>query len=566
MLLYNRYLPRGLMEYERSGHFCYKIVVLLPSLCYGDFEAERRTCLKESFLKNKRMENTLYVREVICLYEIAKTLNASLDLTKSLQEILSIISKLLGMRRATLTILNPDTSEISIEVAHDLSPEAKRRGKYRLGEGVTGRVVQTGEPAIIPKISEEPMFLNRTRTRKELDKQNISFICVPIKIGKNTIGALSVDRLFSNEIALKEDLRFLTIIAALIAETVKKVQYLNREKEQLLDENIRLKKELTEKYQVENIIGNSRLMREVYEMIHKVAKSNATVLLRGESGTGKELVANAIHYQSLRARKPFIKVNCAALPETLLESELFGYEKGAFTGATSLKPGRFERAQGGTLFLDEIGDLNPSIQTKLLRVIQEKEFDRLGGRQPIQADVRIIAATNQNLEKALEEKRFREDLYYRLNVFPIYLPPLRDRRTDILLLADHFLEKFNKEHQKNIRRISTPAIDMLMQYHWPGNVRELQNCLERAILICEGEAIKAHHLPPTLQTAESSNTQSKLSFDQAVEAVEKELIIEALKKTNGNRTRAAEQLGLTQRIINYKIDRYGIEPRRFKVN
>ena len=303
--------------------------------------------MKEPFLKSKDIDQSQYVREVYCLYEIAKALNASLDLSKSLQEILGIISKLLGMRRATLTILNPDTSEISIEVAHDLSPEAKRRGKYRLGEGVTGRVVQTGEPAVIPRISEEPMFLNRTRTRKDLDKQDISFICVPIKIGKSTIGALSVDRLFSNEIALEEDLRFLTIIAALIAETVKKVQYLNREKEQLLDENIRLKKELTEKYQVENIIGNSRLMREVYEMIHKVAKSNATVLLRGESGTGKELVANAIHYQSLRSRKPFIKVNCAALPETLLESELFGYEKGAFTGATSLKPGRFERAQGG---------------------------------------------------------------------------------------------------------------------------------------------------------------------------------------------------------------------------
>jgi Nif-specific regulatory protein len=521
--------------------------------------------LKETFLKSKGIDQSPYVREVYCLYEIAKTLNASMDLSKSLQEILAIISKLLGMRRATLTILNPDTSEISIEVAHDLSPEAKRRGKYRLGEGVTGRVVQTGEPAVIPRVSEEPMFLNRTRTRKDLDKQDISFICVPIKIGKSTIGALSVDRLFSNEIALEEDLRFLTIIAALIAETVKKVQYLNREKEELLDENIRLKKELAEKYQVENIIGNSRLMREVYEMIHKVAKSNATVLLRGESGTGKELVANAIHYQSLRARKPFIKVNCAALPETLLESELFGYEKGAFTGATTFKPGRFERAQGGTLFLDEIGDLNPSIQTKLLRVIQEKEFDRLGGRQPIQSDVRIIAATHQDLEKIVEEKRFREDLYYRLNVFPIYLPPLRDRRTDILLLAEHFLEKFNKEHQKNIRRISTPAIDMLMQYHWPGNVRELQNCLERAVLICEGEAIKAHHLPPTLQTAESSNTQSKLSFDQAVEAVEQELIIEALKATNGNRTKAAERLEITQRIINYKIDRYGIEPRRFRV-
>jgi Nif-specific regulatory protein len=521
--------------------------------------------LKERSPKLKAMNQSQYVQEVYCLYEIAKTLNASLDLTKSLQEILRILSKHMGMRRATLTILNPATSEIYIEVAHDLSPEAKKRGKYLLGEGITGRVVQTGEPAVIPKISEEPLFLNRTRSRKDLDKQDISFICVPIKIGRNTIGALSVDRLFSDEVSLQEDLRFLTIITALIAETVKKVQHLSREKEELLNENIRLKKELAEKYQVENIIGNSRPMREVYEMIYKVAKSKATVLLRGESGTGKELVANAIHYQSFRARKPYIKINCAALPETLLESELFGYEKGAFTGATSLKLGRFERAQGGTLFLDEIGDLNPNIQTKLLRVIQEKEFERLGGRQSLQADVRIIAATHQELEKAVEEKRFREDLYYRLNVFPIYLPPLRERRTDILLLADFFLERFNKENRKNIRRISTPAIDLLMQYHWPGNVRELQNCLERAVLICEGEAIKAHHLPPTLQTAESSDTLTRLSFIQAVEAVEKEMIIEALKKVNGNRSRAAEELELTPRIINYKIEKYGIEPRRFKV-
>jgi Nif-specific regulatory protein len=515
--------------------------------------------------KEKGWDQSPYFKELYCLYEIAKTLNATLDLKKSLQDILGILSKNLGMRRATLTILNPETSEISIEVAHDLSPEAKRRGKYRLGEGITGRVVQSGEPAVIPRISEEPLFLNRTGARNNLEKQDISFICVPIKIGRNTIGALSVDRLFSDEVALEEDLRFLTIIATLISETVRKLQHLNQEKEKLLDENLRLKKELSEKYRVENIIGNSRPMREVFEMIHKVAKSNATVLIRGESGTGKELVANAIHYQSLRARKPFIKVNCAALPETLLESELFGYEKGAFTGAQTFKPGRFERAQGGTLFLDEIGDLNPSIQTKLLRVIQEKEFDRLGGRQPIQADVRIIAATHQDLEQAVREKRFREDLYYRLNVFPIFLPPLRERRTDILLLAEHFLEKFNKEHQKNIRRISTPAIDLLMQYHWPGNVRELQNCIERAVLICEGEAIKAHHLPPTLQTAESSGTQSRLTLTQAVEAMETEMIIEALKRTNGNRTRAAEELGITQRMINYKIERYGIDPKRFKV-
>jgi len=521
--------------------------------------------MKNIFLPVKDLENSHYVKEIYGLYEIAKTLNASLDLTKSLQETLSILSKFLGMSRATVSVLNPLSSEISIEIAHDLSPEAKRRGKYRLGEGITGRVVQTGEPAIIPRISQEPLFLNKTRSRKNLEKQDISFICVPIKIGKKTIGALSVDRLFDNDISLEEDLRFLTIIGALIAETVNKLQHLNREKEKLIDENLRLRKELTERYQVDHIIGNSRPMREVYEMIHKVAQSNATVHLRGESGTGKELVANAIHYQSLRAHKPFIKINCAALPETLLESELFGYEKGAFTGATALKLGRFERAQGGTLFLDEIGDLNPNIQTKLLRVIQEKEIDRLGGRQPIPVDVRIIAATHQNLERALEEKRFREDLYYRLNVFPIYLPPLRERRTDILLLAEFFLEKYTQEHRKNIRRISTPAIDLLMQYHWPGNVRELQNCMERAVLICEEEAIKSHHLPATLQTADSSNTQAKLSFTPAVEAFEKEMIIEALKKSNGISSRAAQELGLTQRIMNYKIDKYGIEPRRFKV-
>jgi Nif-specific regulatory protein len=521
--------------------------------------------MKNPIIPPQELDHSLYTREIYCLYEIAKTLNASLDLTKSLQEVLGILSKFLGMSRATVSILNPLSAEITIEVAHDLSPEAKRRGKYRLGEGITGRVVQTGEPAIVPRISQEPLFLNKTRSRKNLEKEDVSFICVPIKIGKKTIGALSVDRLFGNEVSLEEDLRFLTIIAALIAETVNKVQHLNREREKLLDENVRLHQELTEKYQIENIIGSSRPMREVYEMIHKVAESNATVLLRGESGTGKELVANAIHYRSLRARKPFIKVNCAALPETLLESELFGYERGAFTGANSLKLGRFERANGGTLFLDEIGDLNPGIQAKLLRVIQEKEIDRLGGRQPIPVDVRIITATHQNLEKAVEEKRFREDLYYRLNVFPIYLPPLRERRTDILLLAEFFLEKYNQEHRKNIRRISTPAIDLLMEYHWPGNVRELQNCMERAVLICEEDAIKSHHLPPTLQTAESSNTRTRLSFNQAVEAFEKEMIIEALKKNNGISSRAAEEMEITQRIINYKIAKYGIEPRRFKV-
>ncbi len=305
-------------------------------------------------------------------------------------------------------------------------------------------------------------------------------------------------------------------------------------------------------------------MEEVFEMIERVAKSDATVLLRGESGTGKELVANVIHYDSPRANKAFIKISCAALPENLIESELFGYEKGAFTGAYTTKKGQFELAQGGTIFLDEIAELNLNLQAKFLRVIQEKQFYRVGGTKPIKTNVRIIAATNQNLKDALEKKTFREDLYYRLNVFPIYLPPLRERRTDILLLAEHFLEEFNKTYHKNIRRISTPAIDLLVQYHWPGNVRELKNCMERAVLICDEEVIRSSHLPPSLQTAERSQTRKTLSLASAVAQLEKEMIVETLKVTRGNRSQAAKQLDTTLRILNYKIRKYNLDIEKFK--
>jgi Nif-specific regulatory protein len=305
-------------------------------------------------------------------------------------------------------------------------------------------------------------------------------------------------------------------------------------------------------------------MRQVYEQMAQVARTNTTVLIRGESGTGKELIAHAIHYNSLRAGKPFIKVSCAALPDTLIESELFGYEKGAFTGALTRKKGRFEIADGGTLFLDEIGDLNLSTQVKLLRVLQEREFERLGGTETIRVNVRLIAATNKDLERAIAEGTFREDLYYRLNVFAIFVPPLRERKPDVLLLADYFLEKYSREHGKNIKRISTPAIDMLMSYHWPGNVRELENCIERAVLLCDGSVIHAHHLPPTLQTAEASGTVVNLSLSEAVQAYEKDLIQDALKTTRGNRAKAARLLRTTQRIINYKIKKYGIDCSRFR--
>jgi len=288
------------------------------------------------------------------------------------------------------------------------------------------------------------------------------------------------------------------------------------------------------------------------------------VLIRGESGTGKELIAHAIHYNSPRAQKPFIKVNCAALPDSLIESELFGYEKGAFTGANALKKGRFELAEGGTLFLDEIGDIPLATQVKLLRVLQEKEFERLGGTSTIRTNVRLITGTNKDLEKAMGEEKFREDLYYRLNVFTIFVPPLRERKSDLLLLSDHFLQKYSREHKKDIRRISTPAIDMLTAYHWPGNVRELENVIERAVLVCDSHVVHGHHLPPTLQTAQASGTITSLSLADAVSAFEKDIVLDALKTTRGNRAKAARLLGTTERIINYKVRKYGIDGNRFR--
>jgi Nif-specific regulatory protein len=305
-------------------------------------------------------------------------------------------------------------------------------------------------------------------------------------------------------------------------------------------------------------------MRQICEQVAQVARTMTTVLVRGESGTGKELIAPALHYNSLRANKPFIKVSCAALPESLIESELFGYEKGAFTGAQQRKKGRFELAEGGTLFLDEIGDINLATQVKLLRILQEREYERLGGTETLKTNVRLVTATNKDLEKAIADGTFREDLYYRLNVFTIFVPPLRERKTDLLLLADHFLEAFSRTHSKNIKRISTPAIDMLMSYHWPGNVRELENTLERAVLVCDGHVIHAHHLPPTLQTAEASGTVTRVSLKDAVAAYEKDLIQDALKTTRGNRAKAARLLNTTERIINYQVRKYSIDYRRFK--
>ena len=497
------------------------------------------------------------IEEITLLYEISKALSEHLDLKKSLYKVLGNLSNSLNMIRGTVTLLHPLRDEIVIEVAHGVPKTAIERVKYKLGEGITGRVIETGKSVAIPKISEEPLFLDRTDTRKL--KQELSFLCVPITKGNQVIGALSVDRPYDKAYDLSTGTEILTVVATMIARHVINLETIHLEKQQLREENQRLKGELENKYRINNIIGNSNKMREVFQMISQVSKSNATVLIRGESGTGKELVANSIHYNSRRAKNPFVKMNCAALPANLIESELFGHEKGAFTGAIKQKLGKFELAHKGTIFLDEIGSISLDVQVNLLRVLQEKEFERVGGHKTIKTDVRIVAATNKNLEQAVEEGTFRGDLYYRLNVFPIYMPPLRERKTDILLLADHFLEKYATENGKDIRRFSTPAIDMVVDYHWPGNVRELENCIERAVLLCEEGVIHSYHLPPTLQTGKESNTLPDQSLDEAIAGLEREMIIDALKNTRGNITQSAKLLKTTVRKVAYKAKKYGVE-------
>ena len=497
------------------------------------------------------------------LADVNAALVETQNIRAGLQRALQILAQRQRVLQASVVLKSPDSSRLQVAASEGLSL-AGQRATWAVGEGVTGQVVEAGRPVIIPQISQEPTFLHRTGRRRRNGRSDTSFMCVPIPDGREAMGAFNVDLAFEKNRDYQRDLRLFQVIATMFAQAIRLRQLVEAERQRLLDENAHLKEELKERYDFSHIIGTSGPMRQVFEQITRVASTNTTVLIRGESGTGKELIAHAIHYSSTRARKPFVKVSCGALPDSLIESELFGYERGAFTGAQARKKGRFELAHGGTLLLDEIGDINPSTQVKLLRVLQEKEFERLGGVEPIQTDVRLVAATNSDLEKAIAANTFRDDLYYRLNVFTIFVPPLRERKTDILLLADHFLEKYATEHGRSVKRISTPAIDMLMAYHWPGNVRELQNIIERAVLICDASVVHGHHLPPTLQTGEASGTVATQSLSEAVAAYEKDLIQDALKTARGNRVKAAKLLDSTQRIISYKVRKYGIDPRRFR--
>ena len=511
---------------------------------------------------SSRTEPSCHVCQLETLYRISQLLASGNQQKQALAEVLDALDGYLGMKRGTVALLAPDSNEIKFVVTHNFSTEKSRQVRFRMGEGITGKVIETGKAIAVPKVSQEPMFLNRAERWKDSNEE-MSFICVPISIGKKIIGTIAIDRPYDPAGTLDDDKRVLSIVASMIANDVRARQEAVLQRRELEDENIRLHNELEDRFRPENIIGNSGTMRDVYRQIHQVSGSDTTVLIRGESGTGKELVAHAIHYGSPRAKGPFIKVNCAALNENLLESELFGHEKGAFTGAIQSRKGRLEEADGGTLFLDEIGDFSPIIQVKLLRVLQERQFEKVGSNCTIKTNTRIITATNRDLEKALEKQTFRQDLYYRINVFPIFLPPLRERKDDILLLADFFVEQYAGKMKKDVRRISTPAINMMVAYHWPGNVRELENCIERAVLLSNDGVIHGHHLPPTLQTSDASDTAGTGSLKDRVDLFERDVIVDALKRCNGKLAAAARDLKTTPRILGYKVRDLGIDYKRY---
>jgi Nif-specific regulatory protein len=500
------------------------------------------------------------------LYHVARVLGQGNDLGKLMEEILEILEIHAGMNRGMISILSPDNSELLVDVARGISEVDRKKGRYRPGEGVTGKVVATGKPIVIPRLRDAPQFLDKTGARSKLTHSDVAFLCVPIKVGETVIGALSVDRVeVDKSEVLENELRFLEAIADIIAQVVNERRQ-NQAKIALLEkENLELRRTLEDFGRPTEMVGNSSLMREIFRQIAQVAPSPTSVLIRGETGTGKELIARAIHNRSLVKEGPFVAVNCAALPESLLESELFGHEKGSFTGAVAQRIGRFEAADNGTLFLDEIGEMPPQAQGRLLRAIQEKEIQRVGGTSTVRVNVRLICATNRDLEADVKSGRFREDLYYRINVFTIVLPPLRNRGADVLLLADHFVRKYSRVHNKSINRISTPAIDMLSAYHWPGNVRELENVMERAVLVAAGDSVEGHDMPPTLQMKEiSAAGLRKDTFESRVAAFEREIIVDALKDSRGNQTNAAKLLGTTKRIIQYKISNYTIDYAKYK--
>jgi Nif-specific regulatory protein len=506
--------------------------------------------------------------ELDTLFSVSQVLSRSLDLQDTLKEVLQIIGEGCGLRLALVALLSDESgNELFISAAHGLDLEAAGHIRYTRGEGILGLVLERGRSVILDEVARERRFLDRLGAYAP-DKP---FIAVPIRIGSELVGVLASQPETAEDSLLDERAHFQEMVANLIGQSVRLARQVAREKRDLVDERDDLRRAVRGQYGFSSIVGRSDPMKRVFDQLRQVAKWNTTVLIRGETGTGKELIASAIHYNSPRSASPFVKLNCAALPENLLESELFGHEKGAFTGAISQRKGRFEQADGGTLFLDEIGEVSSAFQAKLLRILQEGELERVGGSRTLKVDVRVIAATHRDLEMAVEEGKFREDLYYRLNVMPIYVPPLRDRIEDIPEIANFLITKISKLQGRELG-ITDSALRLLTQHLWPGNVRELENCLERAAVMCDGahidrdlilmsgieERLQGHRPRPAI-SASAPVSMTDLADDNMDE---RERVIAALEQAGWVQAKAARLLGMTPRQIAYRIQTLNITVRQ----
>jgi Nif-specific regulatory protein len=546
--------------------------------------------------------------ELLTIYQVSKIIGSSLDIHKTFREALNVLVSMMGWRRASV-ILQTEDGALCGMCAVGLSREESAKLSFAVGEGIVGRVFASGVPMVVPDIRREPMFLNRTGARDQTPDQCIAYIATPIKADRRTLGVLTMDRVVGDRSGVfDEDLRLLTMVASLMGQNLLLHRGVSAEQDRLYEEARRLSKAVKPMYQLDTAIGGSPRMQSVFAEVHQVAPTKTTVLLRGESGTGKEVIARAVHNLSPRKDEPFVRVNCAALTESLLESELFGHEKGSFTGAVGSRKGRFEMAHGGTLFLDEIGDISASFQAKLLRVLQEREFERVGGSNPIKVDVRMVLATNRNLEKMVAAGEFRADLYYRINVVSIFLPPLRERREDIPLMVEHFLSRFNRENSRKVK--ATPkAMKVLTSCYWPGNVRELENCVERTATMALNEDLTdlsfpchdnrcltqvLHYVdredavkpgrPVSIPIAEAPararegyaggmGDHEAASHDDAASAGsastddkphgERERLVWAMERCGWVQAKAARLLNITPRQMGYALQKYDIEVRKF---
>jgi Nif-specific regulatory protein len=502
-------------------------------------------------------------QELDALFSVSQVLAHSLDLQKTLSGVLQELHERGGLTHGMVTLLNPESGELILRAVHNDTVQERKLEeiRYRAGEGVVGHILETGATVVVPRIANEPRFIGRLGVYDP----ELPFIGTPIRMGGRLIGVLAAQPTVPSSELLDERARFVEMVANLVGQVVRLSWNMAEERQHLVRERDRLLREVSRQYGFENIIGSSAPMRRVFEQIRAVAKWTTTVLIRGESGTGKELIANAIHYNSPRSGKPFIRLNCAALSDALLESELFGHEKGAFTGANDHRLGRFEQADGGTLFLDEIGEISAPFQAKLLRVLQEGEFERVGSSKTRAVDVRIIAATNRNLEEDVAQGKFREDLYYRLNVMPIYMPPLRSRTEDLPDLA-RFLATRIGERQGRTLQLSDCALRLLIQHDWPGNVRELENCLERGAVMAEDGVIDRNVLILTgledrILAHGGNLVQTPENFNDP-ELDERERIVAALEHAGWVQAKAARLLGMTPRQISYRIQQFDIKVRK----